>query len=431
MERSKNTPSEVRRQQPEEEGLEESTLSFTDRLIEMWNFKRPRERADAPFRHTDLSTFEMVYNNLEGVVYPGTPVIDKDRSGGASRLELQAYLREVRRSTVVDKHFVESYRNQFLGGFSDRDLNKDGELQPEELPAKRPERSYEDEENRLARAIDNPSRVQKQEIEALRASTSPELLARIDRLNSRKDHRVEKLLLEFLKDESPEAQQVLKELYDAKVRVVMRLLEGGPRASVNSFKEEKNEVVTSVEGLKLELSPTLNPPYASTFRNELLHVRVLSKVARELTNGKGFPLSEEQYQLYLDKIISLDHEIVSSVAQVTAPGEKATFHKFYERLAAGEDPSKEIEKPESYFARAYGLQVIHQRSGALPIRELLLSEIDKTMSERELKAFENFSKAVSALVMQSQEGGEIKYDDVFQERLQNLNPSSDPDFYYR
>jgi len=411
--------------------IEELALPLKEGFLENVPFTGPRGRTDAPFRHTDRSTFEMVHDNLRGVIRPETPVIDKDRSGGASREELQAYLRDVRRSSTVDKDFVESYRKQFLDGFSERDLNKDGELQPQELLVRRPERSYEDEENDRARSIANPTEAEKSNIAALRAETPREFLGIIDRVNTRKDHRVEKVLLEFLRHESPEAQMILKGLDNARVRVVMPLFEGGPYASVNTLNRQENGTVTSADGLRLELSATLGRPYAPTFRNEFLHVQVISKVAKEVSNGRGFPLTAKEYELYLGKAFSLDHEITSSVAQVTEPGEKITFREFYQRLVRGEDSSKKIEKPESYFALAYRVKVLLQRPEAIPIRQLLLTNIDSTMSERELQAFEKFSKAIATVVMESQEEGDVKDLDALEERLAKLNPSRNPDFYYR
>lgn len=387
-------------------------------------------RTDAPFRHTDLSTFEMVYNNLSGVVPHGTPVIDKNRSGGASREELQAYLRDIRRSSFIDKNFIESYQEQFLSGFSKRDLNNDGELQPLEIVWGRPERSYEDKENDLAKRIPNPNNAERREIAELRAKTPRELLERIDRVNTRKDHRVERLLLEFIRDESPEAQRIVEELDRSKVRVVMALEDlDDAYAQVSRLERNKG----GVDGLMVELSSTLESPYAPIFRNELLHVRVYSKLSREVGDGGGFPMSREESLIMHEKGASLDHEIASSVAQVTEPGEKITFRKFYERMVKSLNHPVN-GKPEMYFALGYGFKVPHQESGAIPIRHLLLNHIDSTMSEREIRAFERFAEAIATPVREFRADKERKSFNTRVEearlKLENLNPSLDPNFYY-
>lgn len=293
---------------------------------------------------------------------------------------------------------------------------------------------YEEEESRLTSLVPTPTKDEQRALLAARAAVSPELVEMVDRVNTRRDHRVEKLLLDLLREEADEARTIVKKLANERVPVVMPppgYDTPGMIAAVGKF-AIFGEDGPSVDGLYLELSPHIKKPYLPVFRNELYHVRVNSDVARKVSDGRGFPLSVQETRRLLEKTHTLDDEIASSVAQVTSPGEKISFRDFYQRTAAFiKNLNGTLKDPESYFAVNYGYISDEQHPSGIRIRELLLTYINPGIEEKELRAFEKFVSTLAEAGRDSaaEEDLELALKRLLT-RLDNTNPSRSPNFYY-
>jgi hypothetical protein len=415
---------------------------------------RSRPIDDPRLTETVRTVFEFVMANFEEK-QGGQFIIDKDKSGGASRQELLDFLQAATENRAVTPEFIAIFQKYYIEGFEVNDENQNGELDflgefggNSHLSRL----TYEDIENSIIQRQTPPSEAEKKEIEGLRATLAPEVLELVDRVNTRGDHRVESLLLGLLKSgDASETQSMLRLLAENDVRVVMPAqpeeMEGA-RARVGRFINTENRMERSIDGIYVEISPTLRESILPTLRNEIFHVRSGLDTARQVSNGRGFPLSATETQQYVAQVTSLYNEIVSSVAELQNPGESVTFRSFYdEMMQIMQDSSSAWNSPEHYFGIGYGQAADLQTEQATPMRELLRRYIDLQTSETEVRAFERFADELVSMRQEITERLEMlakernvdippailnqMVNDEIRERLSTLNPSRTADRYYR
>lgn len=431
---SSNTPTVVIKDLKEREPQRED---ITLPLWEIADWVKEKTRANAPFRHTNRTVHDIILNNLEGKAATDTPLIDRDRSGGASRPELRRYLQEVRTKEHYRDGFSKIFQKQVLNNFSKIDIDGDGELTPYELLMRRPRETLDDRENRSALEIPEPSEADKAEVLSLRQNLPESLLKLIDSVNTRRDFRVEKILLEISLTNLSEGTAMLQKLAQERVRVIMppRAEDmGRASARVMNAVSLDDDGKYYYEGLILELAPDLERPFVPILRNELFHIRYSSDVAKQVSGGRGYPLSAEESARMRKTTLNFDNELVSSIAEVTEPGEKISFRDFYDRITTAFGTEDGLEKgPEHYFGIAYERRILLEEPTATPVRELLLTYIDPAMEEKELRAFERFSSSIKGVVREAVRQNRSDtgtYLSDLSDRFDKLNPHRTPDLYY-